>query len=105
MGKYITAALACAVLALSCQAASSLAAAAPSKSREARALVMERCTLCHGTQEICENLGQKGKDGWDRTVSLMMLKGAPVGAEQKALIVDWLWNLPAGSSPLCPGKK
>ncbi|BBD08347.1 hypothetical protein [Desulfovibrio ferrophilus] len=76
--------------------------AVTSSDAKASALVMERCILCHDTRRICESLGRKGKDGWDKTVTRMIGKGAPVGPEQKQLIVDWLWILPEGSAPVCP---
>ena len=69
---------------------------------EAATLVERRCTRCHGPKRICQALGVKGKGAWDMTVSLMMLHGAAVNVGQKELIVDWLWELPAGSSPPCP---
>ena len=66
------------------------------------ALVAHYCTLCHDTRRICKNLRVKGKDAWDKTVTMMMFKGAPFDVAQKQIIVDYLYSLPAGSKPVCP---
>ncbi|MBU1001217.1 MAG: hypothetical protein KKE73_01710 [Proteobacteria bacterium] len=82
-----------------------IADGAEAVANDGAALVMNSCTLCHDTQRVCKALGNKGKDGWDITVTKMIFKGAPVDHEQKQVIVDWLWNLPAGSPPVCPKEK
>lgn len=69
---------------------------------DGEALVMRYCTSCHDTRLICKGLRAKGKDAWDRTVTTMMLKGAAIDSEQKAVIVDYLYQLPAGAKPVCP---
>lgn len=69
---------------------------------KAEAVFRTRCTRpCHGARKTCKALGLKAKNGWDATVTMMQLKGAPIDAAQKELLVEWLWDLPAGSSPPC----
>ncbi|WP_035250500.1 hypothetical protein [Desulfocurvus vexinensis] len=76
--------------------------AAPPEAHDGPTLVMSRCTRCHDTVRICRNLRGKGKDAWDVTVTRMMMRGAQVDSAEKALIVDYLFGLPAGAAPVCP---
>ncbi len=76
--------------------------AAPPEASGPQALVMRACTRCHDTRRICQNLRVKAKDGWDRTVTMMMFKGADIDVAQKLAIVDYLYGLPAGAKPICP---
>ena len=69
---------------------------------KAKAVFRSRCTRpCHGARKTCLPLGLKAKNGWDTTVTMMQLKGAHIDAVQKELLVEWLWDLPADSSPPC----
>jgi mono/diheme cytochrome c family protein len=77
-------------------------AAPPVQARDGQTLVMTRCTGCHDTVRICRGLRARGKDAWDTTVTRMMLRGAQVDPQDKALIVDYLFTLPAGAKPVCP---
>lgn len=69
---------------------------------KAEAIFGKRCTApCHGARKTCLALGLKAKNGWDTTITMMQFKGVPIGAEEKKLLVEWLWDLPAQSSPPC----
>lgn len=77
-------------------------AAPPAEAHDGQTLVMTRCTRCHDTVRLCRSLRAKGKDAWDMAVTHMMLRGAQVDPQEKALIVEYLFTLPAGARPVCP---
>ena len=56
------------------------------------ALTGRVCAACHGMAKVEAAYGVKDKDAWTITVNRMLAKsGAPtVGAEERAVIIDWL---------------
>ena len=65
------------------------------------AVVMERCTVCHTTERICNNLGKKDTEEWTRTIETMVSRGADVASEDIRALAEYLANLESGSQPVC----
>ncbi len=63
--------------------------------------VMTKCTACHTTRRICDNLGEKDREEWIRTVSEMVSKGADVAEQDIPVVAEYLANLEPGSEPVC----
>ncbi len=63
--------------------------------------VMTKCTACHTTRRICDNLGEKDREEWIRTVSEMVSKGADVAGQDIPAVAEYLANLEPGSEPVC----
>lgn len=53
-----------------------------------KVLVESRCSTCHGLPQV--NNADYSADIWGATIDRMILAGAAVNDEQKALIVDYL---------------
>jgi len=51
-------------------------------------LLQERCSVCHSS-DMSTHPG-KTRDSWDRTVSLMIGKGAKLTDDEKTVLVDYL---------------
>lgn len=68
---------------------------------EPQATVMTECTACHSTRRICDNLGEKDREEWTRTVSEMVSKGADVAEQDIPAVAEYLANLEPGSEPVC----
>ncbi len=65
------------------------------------AIVMERCTVCHTTERICNNLSKKDTEEWTRTIETMVSRGADVASEDIRALAEYLANLEPGSQPVC----
>jgi hypothetical protein len=65
-------------------------------------IIIASCTACHDTRRICDNLGKKDRDAWEKTVTRMVEKGADVSKENIPAVVDYLTSLKPGSAPVCP---
>jgi len=55
---------------------------------DAKALILDRCTLCHDVSRI--KSAQHDAAGWQSTVERMRGKGAKVDATEASAIVDFL---------------
>ncbi len=66
-----------------------------------QATVMTACTACHSTRRICDNLGEKDREEWTRTVTEMVSRGADVAGQDIAAVAEYLANLEPGSEPVC----
>ncbi len=51
-------------------------------------LLAERCSTCHGTNKVRQT--RKTSEGWDKTVSRMMTKGARLAEGKKTFLLDFL---------------
>ncbi|GAB4448113.1 MAG: hypothetical protein Kow00120_18240 [Anaerolineae bacterium] len=56
---------------------------------DGEALVNERCTVCHGLDEITANFGQDATF-WAETVDEMIATGAQLNEEEREVVIDWL---------------
>ncbi len=65
-------------------------------------LLAERCTVCHSTERICEQLGKKSKYRWQRTVELMISRGARVNPDEAHQLTECLANNPPELQTTCP---
>ena len=65
-------------------------------------LLAERCTVCHSTERICEQLGKKSKYHWQRTVELMISRGARVNPDEAHQLTECLANNPPELQTTCP---
>lgn len=63
---------------------------------EARALVQNRCTVCHNLTRVREHIGRNDRKAWDDYVSRMQKNGARVTDAEKQVIVDFLASLKSG---------
>lgn len=70
----------------------------------AMTLVMTNCTVCHTTQRICNRLGALDGTGWQDIIQTMLAKRdrGLLSDEEKAMMADFLNQLPKGSAPVCP---
>lgn len=64
-------------------------------------IVMKDCTVCHGSQRICDSLGRKDRKEWDKTVKRMIDHGANLSPQDVPSVVDYLTGLKPGSKPVC----
>ena len=55
---------------------------------DGKALVEERCTLCHNLQTV--TAAKKSADAWQSTVERMIGKGAQLNDAEKAAVIDYL---------------
>ena len=55
---------------------------------DGRALLQERCTLCHNLNRIEQ--ASKSEDQWRTTVEQMISKGAVLNAEEKEALIQFL---------------
>ena len=51
-------------------------------------LVQERCAVCHSLDRV--ELVQKSRQGWERTVSRMVGKGADLNEDEQAAVIEYL---------------
>ncbi len=82
-------------------------AATPSGSSQVKAgpcahLLAEKCTVCHSTERICERLGKKSDYRWQRTVELMISRGARVNPDEARQLTECLANNPPELQTSCP---
>jgi cytochrome c5 len=64
------------------------AADEPPADLDGKALVEERCTQCHGLQNVTG--AKKSRDGWQSNVERMIGKGAQLNDAEKAAVIDYL---------------
>jgi len=57
-------------------------------SLDAEALLQERCTTCHGLQQV--EAAQYTQEQWDDTVTRMVGYGAVLNDDEKAALIDYL---------------
>lgn len=81
--------------------------ATPSGSSQVKAgpcahLLAEKCTVCHSTERICERLGKKSDYRWQRTVELMISRGARVNPDEARQLTECLANNPPELQTSCP---
>ena len=55
---------------------------------DGKALVEERCTVCHGLATVTGT--QKSDEGWQGTVERMIGKGAQLDDAEKAVVIEYL---------------
>ena len=55
---------------------------------DAKAVVEDRCTQCHGLDKVTS--AQKTQEQWEMTVSNMVGKGAKLSAEEQTAVVAYL---------------
>ena len=60
----------------------------PASDVDGKALVEERCTVCHNLQTVSG--AKKSRDAWQSTVERMIGKGAQLNDAEKAAVVDYL---------------
>jgi cytochrome c5 len=60
----------------------------PAADLDGKALVEERCTVCHNLQTITG--AKKSRDGWQSNVERMIDKGAQLNDAEKAAVIDYL---------------
>ncbi|MBP8649431.1 MAG: hypothetical protein WBL38_13780 [Desulfomonilia bacterium] len=65
------------------------------------AIVMSRCTKCHNTKKICNNLDKKDVEEWTQTIEKMVSRGAAVAPEDIPAMAEYLAGLESGSQPVC----
>ncbi len=73
--------------------------AAPVKgqgSPEAKALVQNRCTVCHNLTRVRNHIGKNDRNAWDAYVTRMQKNGAQITEPEKQAIVDYLASLKSG---------
>ena len=58
------------------------------KVHEGKALVASRCIGCHDISRVTN--AAYDREGWEKTVERMVLSGAKLNDEQKALVIDYL---------------
>jgi len=65
------------------------------------AIVMSRCTKCHNTKKICNNLDKKDVEEWTQTIEKMVSRGAAVAPEDIPALAEYLAGMESGSKPVC----
>lgn len=65
-------------------------------SPEAKALVQNRCTVCHNLTRVRDHIGKNDRNAWDTYVTRMQKNGAQITAPEKQAIVDYLSSLKSG---------
>jgi cytochrome c5 len=55
---------------------------------DARAIIKERCTVCHTSERIAP--GKHDRAGWESTVDRMIDKGAKLSSAERATLLDFL---------------
>lgn len=79
---------------------------APPPPPDPKAILEGACTMCHGLDFITER--RKSHDDWQATVSRMMDKGASLGPDEAAALVDYLAKTypaaDAAAGPKGPGR-
>jgi cytochrome c5 len=55
---------------------------------DGKALVEERCTVCHNLQTVTS--AKKSRDAWQSTVERMIDKGAELNDAETTVVVDYL---------------
>jgi len=60
----------------------------PAQALDGKALMNERCTVCHTTERI--QTAKKSKAEWETTVSRMKAKGAKLNDAETTALVDFL---------------
>src|SRR5512135_3640351 len=53
-----------------------------------QALMQERCSLCHSLSRVTS--AHKTADEWKATVDRMILRGAPLSAQEEQTLVEYL---------------
>jgi cytochrome c5 len=61
---------------------------APAQALDGKALMNERCTVCHSTERI--QAAKKSKAEWETTVSRMKGKGAKLNDAETTALIDFL---------------
>ena len=61
---------------------------APAQALDGKALMNERCTVCHSTERI--QAAKKSKAEWEATVSRMKGKGAKLNDAETTALLDFL---------------
>lgn len=64
-------------------------------------IVMTKCTECHSTKRICDNLDKKDREEWTETIYKMVSNGADVAEQDIPAIAEYLADLEPGSKPVC----
>ena len=82
-------------------AAQSAESSSAQPSDEIAALAMTSCSKCHDTKRICKNIGIKNQEEWDKTVTRMIEKGAPLPLERKDQVIEYFLSVSPGSKPIC----
>lgn len=59
---------------------------------EVKALIDERCSVCHSTSIVYN--ANYDEAGWSDVIDNMIDRGADVSADEKALMIDWLLAQP-----------
>ena len=71
-----------------CGGAEEPASDAGDETLDGKALVEERCTLCHGLETVTG--AKKSPDGWASNVERMIGKGAKLNAAEKGAVIEYL---------------
>ena len=64
-------------------------------------IVMGKCTVCHGTERICNDLGRMDRKTWEKTVKRMIDHGADVSPQDIPAVAGYLASLKPGAKPVC----
>lgn len=63
--------------------------------------VMNKCSVCHNTERICEDLGKMDRKAWEKTIKRMIGHGADVTPQDVPAVADYLAGLKPGTKPVC----
>jgi cytochrome c553 len=64
-------------------------------------LAAEKCSACHDTARICDNLGRRAPDVWRQTVERMRGNGAQIADADAEAIAEYISTAKPGNKRLC----
>jgi len=64
-------------------------------------MISVKCTRCHFKTRICNALGTKSEGKWNKTITLMVSRGAELTEDEQNKVVACLSSLPQGSQVVC----
>lgn len=64
-------------------------------------VINTKCTRCHYKTRICNALGTMSDRKWEKTISLMVSRGAELNEDEQNKVVACLSSLPQGSQVVC----
>jgi uncharacterized membrane protein len=68
------------------------ASASSTGNDEVKALIDERCSVCHSANQVYR--ANYDEAGWSDVIDTMIKRGAVVSEEEKALMIEWLLAQP-----------
>lgn len=64
-------------------------------------ILQAKCVQCHHLARICQNVGNKNKRSWKRTVKRMVNNGAKLTDEEQSILIDCLYSQADGVKEAC----